>query len=90
MFSDMTVFLNHPDAALSVPEAAVLDDRDRKIVFLSTTGGYRLQAIKVGVKEGGYWEILDGLKEGDEVVTAGNYQLKSKLYEEILKASGVH
>jgi cobalt-zinc-cadmium efflux system membrane fusion protein len=90
MFSDMTVFLNHPDKVLAVPDVAILDDRDRKIVFISAAEGYRLQAIKVGVKEGGYWEILEGLTEGDEVVTAGNYQLKSKFYEEILHSSHVH
>jgi len=90
MFSDMTVFLNHPDAVLALPEAAVLDDRDRKIVFITAADGYRLQAVSVGIKEGGYWEILDGLKEGEEVVTAGNYQLKSKFYEEILHSSHVH
>jgi cobalt-zinc-cadmium efflux system membrane fusion protein len=90
MFSDMVVFLNHPDEVLAVPEAAVLDDRDRKIVFLSVAEGYRLQPVKLGIKEGGHWEVLDGLAEGDEVVTAGNYQLKSKLYEEILHSSHVH
>jgi len=90
MFSDMTILLNHPDVVLTVPETAVLDDRDRKIVFVSVAQGFRLQDVKVGIKEGGYWEILEGLTEGDEVVTAGNYQLKSKLYEEILRASGVH
>jgi cobalt-zinc-cadmium efflux system membrane fusion protein len=90
MFSDMIVFLNHPDDLLAVPEAAVLDDRDRKIVFISIAEGYRLQPVRVGIKEGGYWEVLEGLTEGDEVVTAGNYQLKSKLYEEILHSSHVH
>jgi cobalt-zinc-cadmium efflux system membrane fusion protein len=90
MFSDMVVFLNHPNEVLAVPEAAVLDDRDRKIVFISVAEGYRLQPLKVGIKEGGHWEVLDGLQEGDEVVIAGNYQLKSKLYEEILHSSHVH
>jgi RND family efflux transporter MFP subunit len=90
MFSDMTVFLNHPDEVLAVPETAVLDDRERKIVFVSVAQGFRLQAVSLGIKEGGYWQILEGLTEGDEVVTAGNYQLKSKLYEEILHSSHVH
>jgi membrane fusion protein, heavy metal efflux system len=90
MFSDMVVFLNHPDEVIAVPEAAVLDERDQKIVFVSVADGYRLQPVKLGIKEGGYWEVLEGVMEGDEVVTAGNYQLKSKRYEEILRSSGVH
>jgi multidrug efflux pump subunit AcrA (membrane-fusion protein) len=86
----MTVYLNHEDEVLAVPEAAVLDDRDEKIVFVRVDGGYRLQFVKVGMNEAGFWEIAGGLSEGEEVVTRGSYQLKSKVYEEILKGAGVH
>ena len=90
MFADMTVYLNHQDEVLAVPEAAVLDDRDDKIVFIPVEGGFRLQVVQVGMKESGFWEIVAGLEEGQEVVTVGSYQLKSKLYDEILKSAGVH
>jgi hypothetical protein len=30
-------------------------------------------------------EVLRGLEEGDEVVLKGNFQLKSKLFESVLK-----
>jgi len=46
--------------------------------------------VKVGMKEAGFWEISSGLAEGEEVVTTGSYQIKSKLYDEILKSAGVH
>jgi cobalt-zinc-cadmium efflux system membrane fusion protein len=90
MFADMTIYLNHQDEVLAVPEAAVLDDRDDKIVFVKIDDGYRLQIVQLGMKDGGFWEIAGGLGEGQEVVTVGSYQLKSKLYDEILKQAGVH
>ncbi len=90
MFADMTIYLNHQDEVLAVPEAAVLDDRDDKIVFVKVNDGYRLQIVQLGMKDGGFWEIAGGLGEGQEVVTVGSYQLKSKLYDEILKQAGVH
>ena len=34
------------------------------------------------MKDAGFYEITGGLEEGQEVVTAGNYQIKSKLYDE--------
>jgi cobalt-zinc-cadmium efflux system membrane fusion protein len=90
MFADMTIYLNHQDEVLAVPEEAVLDDRDDKIVFVRVNEGYRLQVVKVGMKEAGFWEISNGLAEEEEVVTTGSYQIKSKLYDKILKSAGVH
>jgi cobalt-zinc-cadmium efflux system membrane fusion protein len=90
MFADMTIYLNHQDEVLAVPVEAVLDDRDDKIVFVRVDDGYRLQVVQTGMKDAGFWEIVSGLGQGQEVVTAGSYQLKSKLYDEILKQAGVH
>lgn len=90
MFADMTIYLNHQNEVLAVPEEAVLDDRDDKILFVQVKEGFRLQVVQLGMKDGGFWEIVGGLVEGQDVVTAGSYQLKSKLYDEILKSAGVH
>ena len=90
MFASLTILLDRQARALTVPQAAVLDDRDRKIVFVSRDGEFFPRVVAVGPKMDGYIEVLSGLAEGDRVVTQGNYQLKSKLYEEILKGSHVH
>ena len=85
MFADMTIYLDHQARVLALPEEAVLDDGEEKIVFVCADGGYRPKFVRLGTKEGGFWEIRSGLEEGDEVVTAGNFQLKSKMYEEVLR-----
>lgn len=90
MFASLTILLDREARALTVPQAAVLDDRDRKIVFLSRDGAFFPRVIVTGPKMDGVIEVLSGLAEGDRVVTKGNYQLKSKLYDDILKGSGVH
>jgi len=90
MFADIKIFLNHQSQALVVPEEAILDEKDEKIVFIKSEGKYLLQFVETGAREKGYVEILSGLQEGDIVVTKGNYQLKSKMYDEILKKAGVH
>jgi cobalt-zinc-cadmium efflux system membrane fusion protein len=90
MFADIKIFLNHQSQALVVPEEALLDEKDEKIVFIKSEGKYLLQFVETGTREKGYVEILSGLQEGDIVVTKGNYQLKSKMYDEILKKAGVH
>jgi membrane fusion protein, heavy metal efflux system len=90
MFASLTILLDRQARALTVPQAAVLDDRDRKIVFISKGAEFFPRVVVTGPKMDGYIEVLSGLAEGDSVVTRGNYQLKSKLYDEVLKGSGVH
>jgi len=90
MFADMTIYLNHQEKILAVPETAVLDDQNEKIVFVPVEGGFRARVVQVGMKEGGFVEIVAGLEAGEEVVTVGSYQLKSRMHEEILRRAGVH
>jgi len=90
MFADINIFLNHQSKALVLPVEAVLDEKEENIVFLKVAGKYIPQIVKIGVRNSAYAEILAGIQEGSEVVTKGNFQLKSKLYEDILKKGHIH
>ncbi len=90
MFASLSLLLDRQARALTVPQAAVLDDGDRKIVFVARDGRFVPRIVETGAKMDGLIEVTGGLAAGERVVTAGSYQLKSKLYEEILKGSGVH
>ena len=90
MFASLRILLGHQAKALTVPQTAVLDDGDLKIVFVKKDAQFFPREITVGSKMDGLIEVLSGLAEGEEVVTTGSFQLKSKLYDEILKKAGVH
>jgi len=90
MFASLSVLLDRQARALTVPQAAVLDDGNRRIVFVARDGRFFPRVIETGAKMNGSIEITSGLAAGERVVTRGNYQLKAKLYEEILKGSHVH
>ncbi|MBW1717768.1 MAG: efflux RND transporter periplasmic adaptor subunit, partial [Deltaproteobacteria bacterium] len=90
MFADIKIFLNYQDKALVIPQEALLDDKGDTIVFIRRGEQYFLQVVQTGARENGFIEIVSGLSEGDEIVYAGSFQLKSKLYEEILKKGHVH
>ena len=90
MFADTKIFFDHQTKALVLPKEAILDDKGEKIVFIKSEGKYYPLVVETGTREKGYVEITRGIQEGDEVVTKGNYQLKSKLYDEILKKAHVH
>lgn len=64
---------------LAVPENAVLDTGLRKIVYLSRADDLlESREIKTGRKAGGYYEVIEGLSEGDIVVTSGNFLIDSE------------
>jgi cobalt-zinc-cadmium efflux system membrane fusion protein len=88
MFADVRLFLAAEASVLALPERAVLDNGDEKLVFVRTTGGYVPQVVQVGIQQEGFVEIVRGVAAGDEVVLNGNFQLKSKLFEDVLRAAG--
>jgi cobalt-zinc-cadmium efflux system membrane fusion protein len=90
MFANIKIFLNQQSKALVIPREAVLDDKDNKIVFVKKEGNFYAQLVEIGTRDNDYVEIIRGIQAGEEIVTRGNYQLKSKLYDEILKKAGVH
>ena len=64
---------------LAVLETAVLDTGVRKIVYLIKDDDMiELREVNLGQKAQGYYEVLGGLKEGDIVVTSGNFLVDSE------------
>ena len=70
------LFLSWHREALGVPQGALVrDDRERPFVFLKGSDGWRKQAVKVGLSSHGWVELVSGVKETDEVVVRGAYEL---------------
>lgn len=65
--------------ALVVPRSAVLRDGRREVVYLdSGAGQYEQRSVKTGRVGDEGIEILEGLKEGDKVVTQGNLMIDAE------------
>jgi Cu(I)/Ag(I) efflux system membrane fusion protein len=64
---------------LAIPQEAVIESGQKQVVFIHHGGG-RLEPrlIKTGVKTGEYYEVLEGLKEGDHLVTSANFLIDSE------------
>lgn len=75
----------------AVPEEAVLDTGLRRIVFVkSGPGHYEPREVELGIEAEGFWEVLNGLEEGDTVVVSGNFFVdsESKLKSALSPAAG--
>ncbi len=62
---------------LLVPVSALVEDEGITVVYVKEGERYERRPVKVGTINYRAAEILSGLEEGEEVVTAGAYQLKN-------------
>jgi membrane fusion protein, heavy metal efflux system len=78
MFARVNLLVGGDAMVLAVPADAVLEDGGRAFVFVPVTPPYFLRRpVRAGHTADGWVEILDGLREGDTVVSRGAFQLKS-------------
>jgi multidrug efflux pump subunit AcrA (membrane-fusion protein) len=64
---------------LSVPESAVLSSGDRSVVFVAQGDGYfEPREVRLGLRLPDTIEVLDGLAEGETVVTSGGFLIDSE------------
>lgn len=62
-----------------VPADAVVRENNKDFVFLRTAeGAYRLVSVSLGGDSNGLRPVLEGIKAGDQVVTAGALQLNNE------------
>ncbi len=62
-----------------VPEQAVIYSGDQRIVFVDKGNGRLLSVkIKTGLRNADIIEVLDGLVEGDIIVTSGNFLIAAE------------
>lgn len=76
-------------AALVIPQEAVIDSGLRKVVFVAQgEGKFEPRPVKLGLEgEGNSFQVLEGLKEGDNIVTSAQFMFdsESRLREAIQK-----
>jgi membrane fusion protein, heavy metal efflux system len=84
MFGTSRVRLRANSEVLSVPDNAVQSDGCCQLVFVRKGEAlFEPRKVALGAAAGGYVEILNGLAEGEAVVTTGSFLMKT----EILKSS---
>jgi Cu(I)/Ag(I) efflux system membrane fusion protein len=84
MFADV-VLQAELGTGLVVPESAVIDAGERRLVFVDHgEGQLEPRELRVGIRVEGGWQVLQGLSEAERVVTSASFLLDS---ESSLKAA---
>lgn len=79
MYVDVYLKAELPTAMLAVPSEAVLDTGIRKLVYIAKGEGiYAQRVVKTGAEASGYIPILEGISEGEQIVTKANFLIDSQ------------
>lgn len=61
----------------AVPESAIVDDAGRPIVFVQMTGeAFVRRPVQLGLREGGWVQVTEGVFPGERVVTRGAHLIR--------------
>jgi multidrug efflux pump subunit AcrA (membrane-fusion protein) len=89
MFATVELNAEIEPSALLVPDSAVLRSGEKNTVFVALDGGhFEPREVTLGPRaENNTYEVMSGLKEGERVVTSGQFMLdsESQLREAIQK-----
>jgi Cu(I)/Ag(I) efflux system membrane fusion protein len=78
MFASVTLGANL-GSRVQVPSAAVVYTGPRRLVFVDLgQGRFRPEEVSVGAESNGMYEVLSGLKAGDQVATSGVFLIAAE------------
>ncbi len=79
MYAQMELPVAAKGAVVTVPVSAVIDSGTRQIVLLQKgEGRFEPREVKVGARSDANIEIIDGVKEGEQVVVAANFLIDAE------------
>src|SRR5262249_7146112 len=85
----LRLLLNSAGKSPAVPESAIIDDAGRPVVFVQKAGETFLRRpVKLGTRNGGLVQVLEGIAVGDRVVTKGAYLIRLSTMSSAVPAHG--
>jgi membrane fusion protein, copper/silver efflux system len=79
MYVDAEIETGTADPVLAVPESAVLDSGSRQIVLIDKgEGRFEPRDVKLGRQGGGHIEAIEGVAEGESIVTSANFLIDAE------------
>jgi membrane fusion protein (multidrug efflux system) len=88
LFARVTVAIEVRPDAVAVPEQAIVPRGDRLLVYKVVDGKAVSQTVKVGLREYGRVEIVEGVARGDVVITAGQQKVQDGTPVTVLATGG--
>jgi len=71
MFAEVAIVARTSQDAVVVPMVAVVDQGTRQTIFVVENGEAISRAIRLGINDGQYVEVISGIEPGDEIIIRG-------------------
>lgn len=87
----LTVYVdtNHAEDALVVPVSAIVQEEGQAVAFVQLAGEtFERRDLTLGIRSGDEVQVLEGLNEGDRVVTKGAYAIRLASVSSVIPAHG--
>nr|WP_241663996.1 efflux RND transporter periplasmic adaptor subunit [Stutzerimonas nosocomialis] len=79
MFGTARIATGEPMPVLAVPESAVIDSGTRQVALVALgEGRFEPRELRTGRRADGHLEVLEGLGEGESVVTRANFLIDAE------------
>ncbi len=85
MFAQVRIVTEEKDRAVLVPKEAVVTRSGQSSVFVVNGDSVQMKPVKLGLAHNGTVEVVSGLQPGEEVVVAGQSELRDG--DQVMKAS---
>lgn len=77
MYAEVFIKINQPGNYLTIPSTAIVDEDGLHTAYVQVEGeAFERRILKTGMADNGYIQVIEGLKEGERVVTKGAYQVR--------------
>jgi RND family efflux transporter MFP subunit len=79
MFAQVEMQVGAKAAILAIPESSVIDSGTRRVVLVQLKEGrFEPREVKLGAHAESYVEVLEGVREGEQVVVAANFLIDAE------------
>jgi RND family efflux transporter MFP subunit len=82
MFAQVELPAGSGAKVLTVPVSAVIDSGQRQMVLVqkgdAASGRFEPRSVKLGARSDNYLQVLDGLTDGEQVVTSANFLIDAE------------
>jgi RND family efflux transporter MFP subunit len=79
MFAQVELPIAAQGKVVTVPVSAVIDSGTRRIVLIQASAGrFEPREVRLGARSDDYVEIIDGVRDGEQVVVAANFLIDAE------------